>query len=67
MSYSFTKIFAHLLTIATVSNSNVYKQIGWDPANIYLFKTNSRNTRKKCKKVRNMFKLNNKYSRTSLW
>ena len=41
----FTKPFVHLLVLAAVSNFNVYKQ--WDPANIYLFKTNSRNTWKK--------------------
>ena len=27
---------------------NVYKFIEWDPPNIYLFKFNSRNTRKSC-------------------
>ena len=31
-----------------------------DPANIFLFKVNNRNTRKK---VRNMFKINNKNTR----
>ena len=25
-----------------------YELIGWDPANIYLFQSNSRNTRKRC-------------------
>ena len=65
MSCNFTKIFVHLVNNCN-SNFNVYKLIGWDPANIYLFKTNSRYTRKKCKKVRNMFKVNNEYSRTSL-
>ena len=59
----FIKPFVHLLVLAAVINFNVCKQ--WDPANIYLFKTNSRNTRKRCKKVRNILEVNNKYSRTS--
>ena len=53
MSCNFTKIFVHLLIIAAVSNFNVYKLIGWDPENVYLFKTNSTNTGKRCEKVRN--------------
>ena len=32
------------------------------PANIYLFKVNNRNTRKRCK---NMFKVKNKNARTT--
>ena len=33
-NYHFTQIFVHLLVLAAVSNSNVYKLIEWDPANI---------------------------------
>ena len=47
MSCHFNKIFVHLLIISVVSNFDVFKLIGWDPANIYLFKVNT-NTRKKC-------------------
>ena len=36
------KIFVHLSVIATVCYFSVYKLIGWDPANVYLFKVNSR-------------------------
>ena len=38
-------------------------EIKQNPANIYLFKTISRNTRKK---VRNMFKVNNNDTRMSM-
>ena len=48
MSCHFTKIFVNLLIIAAASSFNVFKLIGWGPANIYLFKYNSRNTRKRC-------------------
>ena len=48
MSCHFTKIFVHLLIISVVSNFNVSKLIGWDPANTYLFKV-STNTKKKSK------------------
>ena len=51
MSCHFTKIFVYLLIIVAVSNFSVYKLIGWDPVNIYLFKANSINTRERCKKV----------------
>ena len=51
MSCHFTKIFVHFLIIGVVSNFNVYKLKGWDPANICLFKANSRNSRKRFKKV----------------
>ena len=47
MSCHFTKIFVHLLIISAVSNFNVFKLIGWDPANTYLFKVNTI-IRKKC-------------------
>ena len=47
MSCHFNKIFVHLLIISVVSNFDVFKLIGRDPANIYLFKVNT-NTRKKC-------------------
>ena len=39
---SFTKIFVHLSIIAAVCYFSVYKLIGWDAANIYLFKFNGR-------------------------
>ena len=38
----------------------------WDPANIYSFIANRGNTGTRCKKVSNMFKVKNRYSRTSL-
>ena len=41
-TYYFTKIFVHLSVIAAVCYFSVHKLIGWDPANIYLFKVNSR-------------------------
>ena len=44
MSCYFTKILVHLPVIAAVCCFRVYKLN--DPANIYLFKVNSRNTRK---------------------
>ena len=47
MSYHFTKIFVHLPVIAAVCYFSVDKLIGWDPVNIYLFKFNSKNTRKR--------------------
>ena len=43
----FTKIFVHLPVIAAVCYFSVDKLIGWDPVNIYLFKFNSKNTRKR--------------------
>ena len=46
MSCYFAKIFVRLLVMAAVCSFNVYKLIGWDPANIYLFKVNSRSTKK---------------------
>ena len=48
ISCYFSKIFVHLLVIAAVCYLNVYKLTGWKPANIYLLKVNSRNTRKRC-------------------
>ena len=47
MSCYFTRIFVHLQVIVTVCYFSVQKLIGWDPANIYLFKFNSRKTRKR--------------------
>ena len=47
MSFNFTEIFVHLSVIAAVCYFSVYKLIGWDPASIYLFNINSRNTRKR--------------------
>ena len=46
MSYYFIKIFVHLPVIAAVCYFSVYKVIGWNTTNIYLFKVNSRNTRR---------------------
>ena len=60
-SCHFTKIFVDLLTIAAVSNFNIFKLVGWDPVNTYLFQVNKRST---IKKVINMFKVNNKDSKT---
>ena len=48
MRYYFIKNFVHLSVIAAVCYFSVYKLIGWDSANIYLFKVNRRNTRKGC-------------------
>ena len=48
MSCYFTKIFVHLSVTEAVCYFSVYKLIEWDPANIYLFKANSGNTRKMC-------------------
>ena len=45
-TYYFTKIFVHLSVIAAVCYFSVYKLIGWDAANVYLFKVNSRTLRK---------------------
>ena len=45
MSCYFTKIFVHLPVIAAVCYFSVYKLIGWDPANIYLFNVNNRETK----------------------
>ena len=47
MSYHFTKIFVHLPVIAAACYFSVDKLIGWDPVNIYLFKFNSKNSRKR--------------------
>ena len=47
MSCYFTRIFVHLPVIVAVYYFSVHKLIGWDSANIYLFKFNSRNTRKR--------------------
>ena len=48
MSCYFTKIFVYLqYIISVVCYFSAYKLIGWDPANIYLFDVNSRNTRKR--------------------
>ena len=47
MSCYFTTIFINLSLIAAVCYFSVSKLIGWDPENIYLFKVNSRNTRKR--------------------
>ena len=42
MSYHFTRIFVHLLTIVAA-----FKLIEWDPANTYLLKVN-KNDRRRC-------------------
>ena len=47
MNFYFTKICVHLPAIAAVCYFSVHKLIGWDSVKIYLFKVNSRNTRKK--------------------
>ena len=47
MSCYFTKINVHLSGTEVVCYFSIYKLIGWDPANIYFFKSNSRNTRKR--------------------
>ena len=44
ISCFFNKFFLHLSVIAVVC----YLLTVWDPANIYLFKLNSRNSRKRC-------------------
>ena len=50
MSFSyFSKIFVHLSIIAARCYFSIYQLTGWDPANIKLFKIDSRNTRKICK------------------
>ena len=41
----FHKIFVYLLVIAAVCYFSVYKLKGWDSANIYLFRVNSKNTK----------------------
>ena len=40
MSCCFTKISVHLSVVAAVCYLSVYELIGWDLANIYLFKVN---------------------------
>ena len=45
MSCYFAKIFVYLLAIAAVCYFSVNKLTEWDPANIYLFKVNSKNTK----------------------
>ena len=47
MSCYFTKIFVHLLVTAATCNSKVYKLIGRDLTDIYLFKVNSKNSKKR--------------------
>ena len=44
----FIKIFGHLPVIAAACYFSVYKLIGWDKVNLYLFKVTSKNTRKRC-------------------
>ena len=43
----FIKIIVHLSVIEVVRYFSIYKLIGKDPANIYFFKANSRNTRQR--------------------
>ena len=57
-------IFVHLSVIAAACYFSDYKLKGWDPAKIYLFKINSRNTKKK---RWNMLKVNNEDSGESFW
>ena len=47
ISCYFTAIVVHFSVIAPVCYFSVYKWIGWDSANIYLFKINSRSARKR--------------------
>ena len=47
MSFYFTTIFVHQPVIVAIYYYSVHKLIVWDPANIYLFKFNCRNTRKR--------------------
>ena len=48
MSCYFTRIFVHLPVIAAVCYFfSVHSLIGWDSANTFLFKFNSRSTRKR--------------------
>ena len=47
ISCYFTRIFVHLPVIVAVCYFSVHKLIGWDLENIYLFKSNSRNTKKR--------------------
>ena len=44
----FIKISVHLSVIVAACYFSVYKLIGWDQVNLYLFKVISKNTRKKC-------------------
>ena len=50
MSCSFTKIFVHQYppVIAALCYFRVYKLIELETANIYLFKFNTKNTKKRC-------------------
>ena len=48
MSLYFTKMFVHLSVNAALPYFSFYKLKVWDPANIYLFKFNNRNTKKRC-------------------
>ena len=45
----FTRIFVYLPLIVAVCYFSVQNLIEWNPANIYLFKLKSRNTRKRYK------------------
>ena len=49
MSCNFTRIFVHLPVIVAVCYFSIHKLIRWDSVNIYFFKFNSRNTRKRYK------------------
>ena len=45
-TYYFTKIFVYLSVIGAACYISVYKLLGWNPANIYLFKVNNRTLEK---------------------
>ena len=45
-TYYFTKTYVHLSIIVASCYFSVYKLIGWDPANIYLFKFNGKTLEK---------------------
>ena len=57
MNFYLTKIFVHLPAIAAARYFSAYKLIRWDLANIYLFKVNSQNTRKR-HEIRPKFTIN---------
>ena len=61
ISCFFTRIFVHLPVIVAVCYFSVHKLIGWNPENIYLFKFNSRNSRK-VYEIRPMLKINTRES-----
>ena len=49
LSCYFTMIFVNLSVIAAVRYFSIYKLVGWDPLNMYLFNVISKNARKRCR------------------